>query len=74
MVFLNALYVKIFLPPNQNQMVLPLQKDADSMATYHFRIKNDKKPDGTRISAVTHAEYVGREGKFSNIDRKESDG
>ena len=42
------------------------------MATYHFRIKNDKKPDGTRISAVTHAEYVGREGKFSDIDRKES--
>lgn len=42
------------------------------MATYHFRIKSDKKPDGTRISAVTHAEYVGREGKFSDIDRKES--
>ena len=42
------------------------------MATYHFRIKSDKKPDGTRISAVTHAEYVGREGKFSDIDRKDS--
>ena len=42
------------------------------MATYHFRIKNDKKPDGTRISAVTHAEYVRREGKFSDIDRKDT--
>ena len=72
MVSLNALYVKIFLPPNQTQMVLPLQKDADAMATYHFRIKSDKKPDGTRISAVTHAEYVGRKGKFSDIDRRDT--
>ena len=42
------------------------------MASYHFRIKSDKKPDGTRIAAVTHAEYVGREGKFSDIDRRDA--
>ena len=42
------------------------------MASYHFRIKSDKKPDGTKISAVSHAEYVGREGKFSNIDRRDA--
>ena len=31
---------------------------------YHFRIKSDKKPDGTRISPVQHVEYIHREGKY----------
>ena len=31
---------------------------------YHFRIKTDKKPDGTRISPVQHVEYIKREGKY----------
>lgn len=31
---------------------------------YHFRIKSDKKPDGTRISPVQHVEYIRREGKY----------
>ena len=34
------------------------------MAMYHFRIKSDKKPDGTRISPVQHVEYIRREGKY----------
>ena len=35
------------------------------MAMYHFRLKSDKKPNGTKISAVQHVEYINREGKFS---------
>lgn len=31
---------------------------------YHFRIKTDKKPDGTRISPTQHVEYIRREGKY----------
>ena len=34
------------------------------MAMYHFRIKSDKKPNGTKISAVQHVEYINRKGKF----------
>ena len=36
------------------------------MAMYHFRIKSDKKPNGTKISAVKHVEYINREGAFSD--------
>ena len=32
------------------------------MAMYHFRIKSDKKPNGTKVSAVKHVEYINREG------------
>ena len=32
---------------------------------YHFRIKTDKKPDGTRISAVQHVDYIRHEGNFA---------
>ena len=35
------------------------------MAMYHFRIKTDKKPDGTKISAVQHVEYIRREGNYA---------
>ena len=38
------------------------------MAMFHFRLKSDKKPDGTRISANQHLQYIQREGAFSNID------
>jgi len=34
------------------------------MAMYHFRLKSDKKPNGTKISAVKHVEYINREGLF----------
>ena len=33
---------------------------------YHFRIKSDKKPNGTKISAVKHVEYINREGTFTH--------
>ena len=36
---------------------------------FHFRIKSDKKPNGTKISAVQHVEYINREGKFSTPEQ-----
>jgi len=33
------------------------------MAIYHLRMKNDRKPNGQKISAKVHAEYILREGK-----------
>ena len=33
---------------------------------YHFRIKSDKKTNGTKISAVKHVEYINREGTFTH--------
>ena len=36
------------------------------MAMFHFRIKSDKKPNGTKISAVKHVEYINREGSFAH--------
>ena len=37
---------------------------------FHFRIKSDKKPDGSKISAVHHVDYIRREGVFFDIDRQ----
>ena len=42
------------------------------MAMFFFRLKSDKKPDGTKISAVRHVDYIRREGNFANIDRQEN--
>ena len=36
---------------------------------FHFRIKSDKKPNGTKVSAVKHVEYINREGKFSTPEQ-----
>ena len=41
------------------------------MAMYHFRLKSDKKPNGTKISAVKHVEYINREGAFSDDEHKQ---
>ena len=41
------------------------------MAMFHFRIKSDKKPNGTKISAVKHVEYINREGSFSHDEHWE---
>lgn len=35
------------------------------MAMYHFRLKSDKKPNGTRVAAIKHVEYINREGTFA---------
>lgn len=35
------------------------------MAMFHFRLKSDKKPNGTKVSAVKHVEYINREGSFA---------
>ena len=39
------------------------------MAMFHFRLKSDKKPNGTSISAVQHVDYIQRDGRFKNIDQ-----
>ena len=42
------------------------------MAMFHFRLKSDKKPDGTRISPIQHVDYIRREGNFAEEqDRQE---
>lgn len=40
------------------------------MASYHFTIKVDQKPDKTAITAATHVDYINRDGSFQNIDFK----
>ena len=39
------------------------------MAMFHFRIKSDKKPDGTKVAAVKHVEYICREDNFAEIEK-----
>ena len=36
------------------------------MASYHFRVKSDRKSDGTKISASVHVDYIQRQGKYNN--------
>ena len=36
------------------------------MASYHFRVKSDRKSDGTKISASVHVDYIQRQGKFKD--------
>ena len=43
------------------------------MAMYHFRLKSDKKPNGTRVSAVKHVEYIRREGNFAEQEQWQSE-
>lgn len=40
------------------------------MACYHFTIKTDKKPDGSRVAAGTHVEYIAREGKYQDYEKE----
>lgn len=40
------------------------------MASYHLRLKTDTKPDGSRVDAIAHTEYVNREGKYQDYDAK----
>ena len=35
------------------------------VAMFHFRLKSDKKPEGTRISPVQHVDYIRHEGNFA---------
>ena len=44
---------------------------AEIMACYHFRLKSDKKPDGTRMSSAEHVSYVNREGKYQDADSRQ---
>lgn len=36
------------------------------MASYHFRVKSDRKSDGTKISASVHVDYIQRQGRFKD--------
>ena len=38
------------------------------MACYHLRIKTDKKPDGMKVSATEHVDYLHRDGKYRDAD------
>ena len=38
------------------------------MAMFHFRLKSDKKPDGTRISPMQHVDYIRHEGNFAEVN------
>ena len=42
------------------------RKERIFVAMFHFRLKSDKKPNGTKISSVKHVEYINREGSFSH--------
>ena len=39
------------------------------MAMFHFRLKSDKKSNGSRVSAVKHVEYINREGTFAHDEQ-----
>lgn len=39
------------------------------MAMFHFRLKSDKKPSGSKVSPVKHVEYINREGSFAHDER-----
>ena len=39
------------------------------MAMFHFRLKSDKKLNGTKISAAQHVKYINREEKFSSQEQ-----
>lgn len=41
------------------------------MAMYHFRIKSDKRTNGSVVNAVSHAKYINREDEYINIDSKQ---
>ena len=39
------------------------------MALFHFRIKSDKKSDGSKVSVVQYVDYIQRKGRFKNVDQ-----
>lgn len=41
------------------------------MAMYHFRIKSDKRANGSTTNAVSHAKYINREDEYADIDSKQ---
>ena len=41
------------------------------MVMLHFRLKSDKKPNSTKVSAVKYVEYINREGSFANDEQWE---
>ena len=40
------------------------------MASYHFELRSDKKPNGVQINAGSHISYINRAGKFQDIDMR----
>lgn len=41
------------------------------MAMYHFRIKSDKRTNGSITNAVSHIKYINREGEYADVDSKQ---
>lgn len=42
----------------------------DGMATYHFTVKTDKRPNGLRIQGVKHVDYINRENEYEDVDER----
>ena len=40
------------------------------MASYHFSLRKDKKPNGGKVAGSEHVEYINRDGKYANQDRE----
>lgn len=40
------------------------------MATYHFTVKPDRRPNGKRIQGVQHVDYINRENEYEDVDER----
>ncbi len=58
------------LAVDADNFCLKMKQGGNIMASYHLRLKKDSKPDGSKINAIAHAEYVNREGKYQDYDTK----
>ena len=41
------------------------------MAIYHLTLKKDIRPDGSRISPVSHTDYINRDKRYKDYDEKD---
>ena len=42
------------------------RRERNFVAMFHFRLKSDKKKNGTKVSLVTHVEYINHESSFAH--------
>lgn len=55
----------------QDETDLVKERQKIIMALYHFTVKSNKKPNGQRIKALEHVDYINREGKYKGYDEKD---
>lgn len=41
------------------------------MAIYHLTLKKDVRPDGSRVSPVSHTDYINRDKRYKDYDEKD---